>query len=67
MTLDSLNKKRFAAELIGVLERYQQTAGLKAEHYEAVITQCSNDHLIIKLQLVNRQDHDVERDRVPPS
>lgn len=50
MPLTPSQKQALADELIDVMERFQHYVDHHPDHYEALITQPSADHLIIKLQ-----------------
>lgn len=56
MPLTPLQREALADELIGVIECYQSDAGTHPDRYEAMITQPSPDHLIIKLQPANASE-----------
>jgi len=50
MPLTPAQKQALADELIDVMERFQHYVDQHPDHYEALITQPSPGHLIIKLQ-----------------
>ena len=53
MPLTSLQKQALADELVDVIERFQYDIKTHPDRYEALITQPTADHLVIKLQPAN--------------
>lgn len=56
MPLTTLQKQALADELVEVMERFQHDVDTHTDQYEAVITQPSSEHLVIKLQPVQDID-----------
>ncbi|NYS77316.1 MULTISPECIES: hypothetical protein [Halomonadaceae] len=50
MSLTPLQKQALADDLVNLMERFQRYVDHHPDTYEAVITQPSSDHLVIKIQ-----------------